>query len=556
MEHNAMDVHVAIITIREDEFEAVRKRFTTRLYVCRERRYLLGEVTSYNRQHYTVAITRCSEQGNDVSQQLASDIIHDLNPKLILVVGIAGGVPADSFTLGDVVVATRIVNPNVDALHADGSTEFMARGGFPHSLVENIIKLLPGEPLLFGWNTPDAIQFERPSFEQNLAIEGTEQWKEKVRSSIKRHFGTESQRYRPPRFVPGPIISSNHLVKNPTILRDWLKTNRSILAVEMESAGVYEAARTIPTYPVMSIRGISDIVGLPRDDTWLAYACHTAAAFTLALIKSDPLALREEQPIQTYEDDSTTLISDETHRAVTRQKIHPFLKGPHTWKILVLIILVLAIVSSSLIYIMFAHQNKASASYLGYNHLVFNDPLQVNIDDHQWTSSSDKNGTCLFNKGSYSVSTKALTFHYCISQYATYRDMAFEADVTIFGSGAGGLILGEQNNNFSVFNIYDDGLYSLYSYSSRTRKFAGPFARGLIKGSLVSQSDPPNLVGVTIHLAIVVHSKLCDLYINSQRLAFNKPLTFFNGFIGFIANADYQKDSLLINYNNVKVWTS
>ncbi len=37
----------------------------------------------------------------------------------------------------------------------------------------------------------------------------------------------------------------------------------------------------------MAIRGISDIVGLERDYRWTSYACHSAAAFTYALLTSN-----------------------------------------------------------------------------------------------------------------------------------------------------------------------------------------------------------------------------------------------------------------------------
>ncbi len=61
----------------------------------------------------------------------------------------------------------------------------------------------------------------------------------------------------------------------------------------METAGVYEAAQTIKhQYPVIAIRGISDIVGLQRDQAWTEYACETAAAFTHAFIMTGPIAPR------------------------------------------------------------------------------------------------------------------------------------------------------------------------------------------------------------------------------------------------------------------------
>src|SRR6266702_1385926 len=200
-----MKVDIAIMTIREDEFIAVRRRFQTeRQPIPDGRTYLIGEVKT-GKQTYTIAIARCSEQGNDASQRLAHYIIQNLDPQLILVVGIAGGVPHDEFTLGDVVVSTRIVNPNVDAWHADGATDYMTRGGPPHPLVEDIISMLPGEPQLAGW--ADSIQLERPSLDPEQAnIKGDDEWREKVHKSLDYHFGEEENRGRFPIFTIGPII--------------------------------------------------------------------------------------------------------------------------------------------------------------------------------------------------------------------------------------------------------------------------------------------------------------------------------------------------------------
>jgi nucleoside phosphorylase len=283
-----MKVDIAIITIREDEFKAVRSRFKTkRQRIPDGRTYLIGEVKT-EKQTYTIAIARCIEQGTDASQRLAHYIIHHLNPRLILVVGIAGGIPHDEFTLGDVIVSTRIVNLNVDAWQADGSTDYITRGGPPHPSVEDIVSLLPGDPQLENWT--DSIQLERPHLDPGQAsIKGDDKWCEKVLKSLNLHFGKEENRGRSPIYMSGHIISSNHLMKDPIRLSDILKKHRAVLAVEMEAAGVYEAAYGTPHYPVMAIRGISDIVGLERDSRWTAYACQTAAAFTYAFIMTDPL---------------------------------------------------------------------------------------------------------------------------------------------------------------------------------------------------------------------------------------------------------------------------
>jgi hypothetical protein len=41
-------------------------------------------------------------------------------------------------------------------------------------------------------------------------------------------------------------------------------------------------------YSIITIRGLSDIVGFDRDDAWTTYACHTAGAFCVALLENMP----------------------------------------------------------------------------------------------------------------------------------------------------------------------------------------------------------------------------------------------------------------------------
>src|SRR5579883_781749 len=107
-------VDFALITIRQDEFEAVLLRFPTTVYTGPSgRTYGLSTVPTKTGTSCSVAVVRVSEQGNDAAQQVAHDVIRDLDPQLLLVVGIAGGVPSDDFTLGDVIISSRIDNLNV-----------------------------------------------------------------------------------------------------------------------------------------------------------------------------------------------------------------------------------------------------------------------------------------------------------------------------------------------------------------------------------------------------------------------------------------------------------
>jgi nucleoside phosphorylase len=282
-------VDFAIITIRSDEFEAVLERFPGEYHILGRRYYSVGHIDAADERSYFVAVTRCTFQGTGEAQDVARDIIADLDPRWILVVGIAGGVPSNEFTLGDVVLSTKIYDMTVKAVSEGRPDEYAIGGGLGKKQVTNLVTFLPAKKQnLSGWNEPESIGREHPPVElQDGLVEtyGDEQWQRKVLKSLKDHFGSLSSP-RKPRFISGPILSSDVLVKDTQTIIAWLQMTRDALAVEMEAAGVYRAARSgDKEYPFLAIRGISDVIGLKRHQDWTAYACHSAAAFALAFVK-------------------------------------------------------------------------------------------------------------------------------------------------------------------------------------------------------------------------------------------------------------------------------
>ena len=140
---------------------------------------------------------------------------------------------------------------------------------------------------LDGWNSPAAITQSRPPV--GLADDrfyGDDAWKESVREKIERHFADRPP--RPPLAVTGAVASSDRLIKDDETLSVWLKIARQVVAVEMESAGIYKAAHDHKV-PFLAIRSISDVVGFKRHPDWTAYACETAAAFAKTFLLTKPI---------------------------------------------------------------------------------------------------------------------------------------------------------------------------------------------------------------------------------------------------------------------------
>src|SRR4051794_23689421 len=100
-------VDFGIVAIRPDEFEAVLNRLPPVSEIQGRRRYGLSHLQTEDGEEYVLVLARCREQGTGEAQNITNDLIEDFDPQWIILVGIAGGVPSDEYTLGDVVAATR-----------------------------------------------------------------------------------------------------------------------------------------------------------------------------------------------------------------------------------------------------------------------------------------------------------------------------------------------------------------------------------------------------------------------------------------------------------------
>jgi len=286
-------VDFGIITIRPDEFEAVLRFFEVTETVEGVRRYALSAIETDQGSEYVVAVARAPHQGFSYAQQTAEAMISDLDPQWLLLVGIGGGVPDNEFTLGDVILGARFIDYSVQAAVQDKPTEFDFRGLYSHPQVEDLLALLPAVNPLKGWTK--SIKLPTPPVTvQADRMTGDEAWQKKIETSLTYHFPSGVVRERT--FLPGTIGTSNTLVKDSDLVQFLSKTARSIIAFEMEAGGVMVAARRKDReYPVLCIRGISDIVCYKREGAWTSFACESAAAFTHALLKTG-IVVRPRNP--------------------------------------------------------------------------------------------------------------------------------------------------------------------------------------------------------------------------------------------------------------------
>jgi nucleoside phosphorylase len=287
-------IDISIITMRDDEFTSVLAHFADAKEVEGGKRpYFYSVVKTNAGTELGVVIGRCLDQGNGPAQGMASNMIRDFSSPWILLVGIAGGVPDDEFSLGDVLLASRVYDFSVSAALPGGRSEFNLRGGSMHKDVRNLLEKIPAyrtKKELAGWNDTKFLKTTKPilTAPEHLNDErlfGSESWKQKVLKSIKRHF-PDRLTSRPPNIWVAPTASGNVLVKDPALVEKLKQSVRSFCTAEMELAGVYEAvyAEDEQNHRVLAVRGLSDIVGFNRDGDWTEFACHSASAVAHKLI--------------------------------------------------------------------------------------------------------------------------------------------------------------------------------------------------------------------------------------------------------------------------------
>ncbi len=324
-------VDFGIITIREDEFEAILQRLPTEQLVTGSQTYAISRLKTVNEDEYIIASVRCPEQGNAQGQSVASRLINELQPQWILLVGIAGSVPSEEYTLGDVLLAARLHDFSVSASiegKEETRQEYAGRGGPMHPHVQSLVGALPAlTPFLDPWNTPESIGVARPAVNiKPGSLYGDTKWKRNVREALEAYFGEDSTRKQPKAFT-GSIASSDILVKNTQLISQWLSSARQVKGVEMELAGVYQAAWDAQK-PVLAIRGISDIVGFKRSPAWTSYACHTAAAFAVALLRYRPIAPLSSEEAEAIPPGGQEVLNSSKSQPVGVFKSAPPVVGP------------------------------------------------------------------------------------------------------------------------------------------------------------------------------------------------------------------------------------
>lgn len=177
-----------------------------------------------------------------------NDAIRQWHPRYVLLVGIAGGIAEAKVKRGDVLISEQIVDYELQKLTVGGEQIRWE----PYRADPRLLEAARHQ----GKNWFRLIQKKRPQ------------------------RGTS-------KFIIGPVATGDKVVAIKDVLEHYRSDWPKLIGIEMEAGGVASAAFQSARQPgFLMIRGVSDLADENKDDTWRQYACHAAAAYAIALLKS------------------------------------------------------------------------------------------------------------------------------------------------------------------------------------------------------------------------------------------------------------------------------
>jgi nucleoside phosphorylase/predicted TPR repeat methyltransferase len=275
-------VDVGVLAIHADDLEAVAERLPewggstrgARAYDLR----LLGE--------HTVALAQGWSGDRVDAARAAAGLIDDLAPDWLVVIGLCSAAPADEPALGDVILATSVLDHGAEAVLADGTHAFAAAPLHPEAVAR---AAAIGARDLGAWGAPRALGRPAPPVEAaRSALYGTQKTKAEVQALLRRRAEAGP---RPARLCPGALLASDVPLDEAALLRAVQRAPRRFRAIAAETASVFglAAARGVPA---LAIHGVADVIGARRAPAWATYARHTAASLLVAALRADLLGRR------------------------------------------------------------------------------------------------------------------------------------------------------------------------------------------------------------------------------------------------------------------------
>jgi len=248
-------VDFLIITTLRKEYSAVLSKFSNVRTIDKSQSVVNVLTTKKFTYHVViVCVTHLKKKMGPVIAAIKTTAwLKDLQPKNILLVGIAGGV-RDKSDLGDIIIPENIIDANVGKVVKGKEIP-----DYKHYEPTDILFNETDNTFLKNWS--DHIEEKRP-----------ENGKSKI--------------------IRGLIISSGKVIADSKAVELYQETWRDMRGFEMEGAAVAAAIKDVGQQTeFLMIRAISDFgdENKESDKKWRPYAFDVAASYTRAFLESGPV---------------------------------------------------------------------------------------------------------------------------------------------------------------------------------------------------------------------------------------------------------------------------
>lgn len=258
--------------------------------------YTHGTLPSRDGGKHEIVVVRTGA-GNSIAATHTERLFSEFDLDEVIMVGIAGGIPRtapkqEDIRLGDIVVSGRAGVIQYDHVKHRVKGPQAAHQPMPPSraLTSMAESIIGSEAELAAYNSMLAGvaqkggPFQRPSERSDILYEDGAR---KKPLAIRRMKDERRKRHASIAFE-GAVGSANKVVKSQKE-RERVRAKYGVMAVEMEGAGVAEAAMANGK-GFFVVRGICDYANDWKNDNWHHYAAMAAAVFAVHLIRNMPLS--------------------------------------------------------------------------------------------------------------------------------------------------------------------------------------------------------------------------------------------------------------------------
>ncbi|MGC8654836.1 MAG: hypothetical protein ACP5US_12695 [Candidatus Kryptoniota bacterium] len=225
-----------------------------------------------------VVVVMLGEMGTDTAADVASEAIREVDPVLVVLLGICGGIGKD-VKLGDVVIADTVdhylASSKVISSSTNGKKYDIVFSGSPYRVNEYIINFI-----------------NNITKESNISKEWYKAW-EITKKELSKDKGVLISLDECPKFLVGHFVSGNSVIASKEFSSILLERDRNILAVDMEAAGVMKPAHRLQKMALV-IKGVSDYADERKESLdktnggiWRKYAMNNASTFFLSLLRDN-----------------------------------------------------------------------------------------------------------------------------------------------------------------------------------------------------------------------------------------------------------------------------